>query len=50
METVKNKKNVKRKPIQYKITPIFDKSADSMKTVFERIFINYCMEEFEKIK
>lgn len=50
METTKKRKRRNRKPIKYNITEIYNENKDDIKVVLRKVFINYCMEEFEKIK
>lgn len=42
------KKKTKRKPVQYHITAIFNKDDEDIRKVLEKVFVNYCMEKFEK--
>lgn len=48
MEVAKKKIKRKRKPIQYKITAIFNKNDEDIRKTLEKIFVNYCMDKFEK--
>lgn len=48
MEVAKKKIKRKRNPIQYKITAIFNKNDEDIRKILEKIFVNYCMDKFEK--